>query len=273
MPVFKERTLGSITRQDLKTFSMSLVDTGLAASTINGIVVIGTTALNWAYHEGMIPSDPTAGITRFSGKAEKRGVLTPEEAPAVFSVPWTDHRAYAANLLACTTGLRAGEIQALRWEDIGERVLNVKHSWSVMDGMKTPKNGEERKVPLLPEVREKLLGLSRKNPHGETGFIFYGFQPEKPMDSNIFLEGLKEACTAAGINAEERGIVFHSWRHYYAARMTDRMSADQISRITGHKTKEIFEHYADHVTDQNLEEVGAIAAETFGNILQFQRGA
>ncbi|MFP3043286.1 hypothetical protein LQZ19_15845 [Treponema primitia] len=174
---------------------MSLVDIGLAVSTINGIVVIGTTALNWAYHEGMIPADPTVGITRFSGKAEKRGVLTSEEAEIVFSVPWKDPRAYAANLLACTTGLRAGEIQALKREDIGEKVLNVRHSWSVMDGMKTPKNGEERKAPLLPAVREKLLDLVRKNPHGETGFIFYGLHPEKPMDSNIFLEGLKEACT------------------------------------------------------------------------------
>jgi integrase len=274
-PAFKGRTLASITRQDLKDFSMSLsnADKDLAASTINGIFVVGTTAITWAYREGMIAADPTVGLVRFSGKAEKRGILTPDEAAAVFSVQWKDRRAYVANLLACTTGLRAGEILALKREDIGERILDIKHSWSVMDGIKTPKNGEERRTPLLPGVRKRLLELADESPYGKDGFIFFSAQADRPADSNIFLEGLREACEAAGIDAEERGIVFHSWRHYYAARMTDRMSADQISRITGHKTKAVFEHYADHITDQNLDEVGAVAAETFENILQFQKGA
>jgi integrase len=35
--------------------------------------------------------------------------------------------------------------------------LNVAHSWSAADGLKSPKNGEARRVPLLPDVREALL--------------------------------------------------------------------------------------------------------------------
>ena len=42
-------------------------------------------------------------------------------------------------------------------------------------------------------------------------------------------------------------------------------------RITGHHSKAVFAHYADHVIDENLEEVGRIGAEVFGNILQFPR--
>lgn len=73
-----------------------------------------------------------------------------------------------------------------------------------------------------------------------------------------------------GIDAKARRIVFHSWRHYYAARMTDRMTADKVSRITGHKSRAIFEKYADHIDEKNLEEVGRVGAEVFGNILQFR---
>ena len=272
-PAFREKTLSNVTRQDIKNFSLSLAEGDLAPATINKIMGVGTTCLAWAFREGLIPADPTVGLSNFSGEAKKRGVLTPLETQALFAVRWKDKRAYIASLLACTTGMRSGEILALKQEDIGERVINVRHSWSDFDGLKAPKNGEARRVPLLPEVRAKLLELAWDNPYGLEGFIFYGNLINKPIDRSVLLDGLHEALTGIGIDATARGIVFHSWRHYYAARMADRMTADQVSRITGHKSKAVFEAYADHVTEENLEEVGRIGAEVFGNVLQFKKGA
>ena len=151
--------------------------------------------------------------------------------------------------------------------------MNVKYSWSNHDGLKCPKNGEARRVPLLPEVRAKLLELARDNPYGPEGFIFYGNLADKPINRNVLLDGLKEALAGIGIDAEGRGIVLHSWRHFYAARMVDCMTADQVSRVTGHKSRAVYEEYADHITEENLEEVGRVGAEVFGNILQFRKGA
>jgi integrase len=71
----------------------------------------------------------------------------------------------AGNLLSATTGMRQGEVLTLRGGNIGEAVLNVSHSWSPADGLKSPKNGETRKVPLLPEVREALLAVLARNLH------------------------------------------------------------------------------------------------------------
>jgi integrase len=272
-PAFQGRALNSIARQDLKGFSLALADRGLAPASVNKIMAVGTTCLAWAFREGIIPVDPTVGLVNFSGAVKRRGVLTPLEAQALFSAQWRDRRAYAASLLACTTGLRCGEVLAIRRGDIGDRALNVLHSWSAYDGLKSPKNGEARRVPLLPEVRAKLLELAGENPHGPEGFIFYGTLADKPIDRKVMLDGLHEALAAIGIDGKARGIVFHSWRHYYAARMADRMTADQVSRVTGHKSRAVFEEYADHVTDENLEEVGRVGAEVFGNILQFKRGA
>jgi integrase len=89
----------------------------------------------------------------------------------------------------------------------------------------------------------------------------------------VLLDGLHDALAGIEIDATARGIVFHSWRHYYAARMADRMTADQVSRITGHKSRAVFEEYADHITEENLEEVGRVGAEVFANVLAFRRGA
>jgi integrase len=272
-PAFRGQPLNSITRQSLKDFSLALADGGLAPASINKVMAVGTTCLAWAFREGLIPVDPTIGLVNFSGEAKKRGVLTPLEAQTLFAARWKDRRAYAANLLSCTTGMRSGEVLALKQGDIEERTLNVRHSWSAFDGLKAPKNGEARKVPLLPEVRERLLELAGDNPYGPEGFIFYGNLEDKPVDRSVLLGGLHDTLAAVGIDAEARGIVFHSWRHYYAARMADRMTADQVSRITGHKSRAIFEEYADHITEENLEEVGRVGAEVFGHILQFRKGA
>jgi integrase len=272
-PAFQGRALNGITRQDLKGFSMSLAEGWLAPASVNKIMAVGTTCLAWAFREGIIPVDPTVGLVNFSGAAKKRGVLTPMEAQALFALQWKDKRAYAASLLACTTGMRSGEVLAVKPEDIGERVLNIHHSWSDYDKLKAPKNGETRRVPLLPEVRGKLLELASENPHGTDGFIFYGNLADKPIDRSVLLDGLHGALAAIGIDGKARGIVFHSWRHYYAARMADRMTADQVSRVTGHKSRAVYDEYADHVTDENLEEVGRVGAEVFGNILRFRKGA
>ena len=71
-PVFENKKLNSITRQDIKKFSLSLADIGLAPSSINKIMNVGTTCLSWAFKEGYIPTDPTVGLINFSGE-EKSG--------------------------------------------------------------------------------------------------------------------------------------------------------------------------------------------------------
>jgi hypothetical protein len=40
-------------------------------------------------------------------------------------------------------------------------------------------------------------------------------------------------------------------------------------RITGHASSLVFEGYADHVIDENLEAMGKAGAEVFGNIIKF----
>jgi integrase len=161
---FKGRTLASITRAELKAFSLSL-PADKSASYKNSILNAGLIPLGWAFGEGMISADIAKDFERYGGRAAKRGVLTVEEAAALFSKPWTDGAAMVANLLSATTGIRQGEILAIRGMDIGEAVLNVSHAWSADDGLKDPKNGEARRVPLLQEVRAALLAQLSTNPH------------------------------------------------------------------------------------------------------------
>jgi hypothetical protein len=47
------------------------------------------------------------------------------------------------------------------------------------------------------------------------------------------------------------------------------MTAEQIQRISGHKSKAVFDAYADHVIDENIVEMGKAGEEIFSKILPF----
>ena len=174
-PFFAEKPLGEIRRTDLKAFSLHMASKGLAPKTINNILSVGTVALRWAKDNEIIVANPAKGLAKFSGEAAKRGVLTETEALRLFALDWADERARLGNLVAMTAGLRAGEVLGLQTRDIGEDRLYVRHSWSDKDGLKCTKTGIERTVPLLASIRDALLILARRNPHGigPSTFIFW----------------------------------------------------------------------------------------------------
>jgi hypothetical protein len=107
-PYFSGKHLGEITREDVKDFSKHLAkeNPSLSPLTLKRIMKVGVKALRYAYVNGYIQADPTIALMGYSSKAKKRGVLTPEEAMALFRLKWTDYRALLANLVAMSTGLR-----------------------------------------------------------------------------------------------------------------------------------------------------------------------
>jgi integrase len=200
-----------------------------------------------------------------------------------------------------TTGLRVGEILSLKLENIGEKYIAVNHSFSKYDGLKGTKTGESRVVPIISGLRDVLRKLGAQNPHGD-GFIFYGGTPNKPIANSIPLFALKNELVKMKIGVErletckitegdtdeekmqksaeekrlreeavlywkERNIVFHSWRHFYAARMTDKLEARKVMLATGHKTEAVFKKYSDHGVENDLVDVANTIDEIFGIII------
>ena len=94
----------------------------------------------------MIDKDPTRGHIMFSGDERRREILTPTVVAAAFRAVWNDDRVKLANMLAAVTGMRNGEILALRFKDLGADCSYVQCSWNKADGMKPPKNNETRTV-------------------------------------------------------------------------------------------------------------------------------
>jgi hypothetical protein len=132
-PYFEGCVLEGITRKNLKDFAVHIAKTNnrLSSHTLKHILRVGVYALKWAYANEYISSDPTIGVfNEYAGSKKKRGILTPEEAAELFSLSWKDNLCRFVNILAMTTGMRIGEILALKAENIGEKYITVEQSYS-----------------------------------------------------------------------------------------------------------------------------------------------
>lgn len=276
-----ELTLGAVRRQHLVDLGLRFKARGLAPATINKTISAATTALRWAFTNDLIPVDPTQGLRGFSGVKRRRGILEPAEVKALFATSWEDERARVACLTSATTGARLGEVLALQLQDIEADRLQIRHSYSIRDGLKCTKTGLERAVPLLPPVRAALVALEATSPHpaGPERFIFWGKLPDKPIDSNVILRGFRKALVSMNGKTwaeresvlpeySARGIDFHSWRHFYATTMAQRLDAGTVKKATGHTTTAMLEEYARHATEEGLARLGVAAGEAFGGVVQ-----
>jgi integrase len=244
----------------------------VSAARKNVIIKAGTKALRWAFGKGKIETDPTRGIMLFAGNPAERQILTPTAAAAVFRAEWKDERAKLANEIAAVTGMRAGEIQALRFQDLGPDCLYVLHSWNRIDGLKETKNNECRTVELsFPDLLHELIELAKKNPWGVSAesFVFWTeCKPEIPMASRAFTDGLREALQKTGFTKEAAaGYVFHGWRHFYTAYMREKVTEKLLQKQTGHKTLAMLDHYSAHLLTGDRERIRQAQRETFGALI------
>jgi integrase len=267
-----EKFLEDVSTVDLKAFEKSLADKGLSTGTLNHIMIAGKTAFKWAVANKKLVEDPCIGLTRYGKETKERDILTEEEVKKLFKVKWVDERARVGSLVAMTCGLRMGEVLALRMCDITENRIYVRHSWSALDGLKTPKNGKAREVPLLPSVKKEITMLASKNPFGwdQERFIFYGTLPDRPVVENVLNEGFKGALLLAKISEKQRkdrNIVFHSWRHYYAKVIADRVEQRQAQLALGHMTAAMTAFYADHKTESDLVAIERAVGDAFSGTL------
>ncbi|AEF80867.1 tyrosine-type recombinase/integrase [Leadbettera azotonutricia] len=277
-PYFSGRLLGEITRQDLNAFIDSIGSQETSAPWKNMVIRAGTIALKWAFNREMIEKDVSAGIIWFSGKTKERQILSPEQAAAVFRASWKDERTRLGNLLAAVTGLRSGEIKALRVQDMGQDCLYIRHSFNRLEGLKETKNNEPRRVELpFPGIIRDMMNLAAQNPHGcnMDSFIFWAaLKADKPLEERLLLDDLRDALVQTGMSMETAKVyTFHAWRHFFTAYKRPRIDEKLLQKQTGHKSLVMLDHYSDHVLDGDRQKMQQAQVEAFGDILPLEARA
>ena len=269
-PVFGKLKLTDIDRPRIKAFKNEMFRAGYSGSLINKTLYALKAVLELAEERGIIQAVPR--IDRAAERPRKKGILSLDEVEELFNVPWEDFRGYVGNLLAASSGIRIGELQALTFDDvhIREGYITVRRSWDKRTHSltETTKNGHARTILIPGKVAYEMGRLITLHPcPTPDSFFFWGEKKptEKPAEPIYFSRTLYRALELIGIDdakRRERNITFHSWRHWLNSLMINaKIPLQKIQSITGHRTERMTSHYY-HLDD--MADVRALQESIFG---------
>jgi integrase len=141
---------------------------------------------------------------------------------------------------AAYTGLRQGELVALRWRDVSfaDRVLIVERALSGTEEL-SPKSGTLRAVPLADQAVAALDRQSRRaNFTGPDDYVFATLTGDRP-DPSALRRRYNRARDAAGAQA----LPFHALRHTAASLMVRKLDPVTVQAILGHASVKTTERY------------------------------
>jgi integrase len=163
-----------------------------------------------------LESNPLARVEKHpqmrSGHIE---VFSPEEVWALVRTAASEQDG-AVFMTAAFTGLRMGELIALRWRDVdfGGATIRVRASYAGAR-LTAPKSGKVRAVPMAPDVASALAQLSRREFWlGDDDLVFVG-ETGGYIDGSALRRRYKAALKRAGL----RPLRFHDLRHTFGTRM------------------------------------------------------
>jgi integrase len=155
-------------------------------------------------------------------------------------------------LAAAFTGLRRGELLALRWRDVDFTGSAVRVRASYAGGeLTTAKSGKVRSVPLAPEVAEVLARLRQRHDWTSDDDLVF------PGEAGDYLDGsaLRRRYAAAVLRAGLRPLRFHDLRHTFGTRMIAKADIRRVQEWMGHadvQTTMRYLHYAPRADDAEL---------------------
>jgi integrase len=204
---------------------------GLAGSTVVNHINYLHSIFEFALRREIVTTNPVspAKKPKVTKQDQDFSYLTVEQVDAVIDAVADDYLGStdrALLLTAAHTGLRQGELIALRWDDIlwDQAAVRVKASVS-RGSLGEPKSvTSKREVPMSRRVAE-VLRERRATSHYSTDrdFVFPHPLTGNPYDPNKIRERFYAAMVTAGfsqmIGQGGGGIVFHSLRHTFGTQM------------------------------------------------------
>jgi integrase len=237
------------TEHHLCLYRKWLVKQDYADKTVEGAVILAKQVFKWAWRQRLL-SDYWFASTLFpKAKAQPQPCFTSEQADALI------HAAEGEEKLACAlmgyAGLRIGEVEQLRWDDLHMAdgrftMIHVKRGGS----SGTTKDKDERFVPIHPSIAS-LLGPPTK----KTGRVF------KAITERQLLKRLKVLCGACGFENPTR-YKLHSFRHHFASLCANHHVAYRKALAwLGHSSSQMLDLYY-HLHDEDSQNAMRALAES-----------
>lgn len=242
---------------------------GLSRSTLRGMCILLQSVLRFSYQKKLgvpeVIQIKKPKIEKKSIQILKRHEQKKLEAALLGSPSGTNLALY----LALHTGMRIGEICALRWAsiDFDDSQLFVRstviRNKSGQSTIAPPKSETSRRTIPLTWQLTKLLAAERANSRSE--FVFSS--PQK--DTFLNPRTLQYRFRALLSRLEISGISFHALRHTFATRWVEcGMDVKSLSEVLGHSgvqiTLDIYVHSSDKLKREAMEKLESFSGQICG---------
>ncbi len=190
-----------------------------------------------AVDEGIMARNPAKGIAIKVPQTMQK-VLTAREADSLLQTARNvNHRFYHVWAFALQTGMRSGEMYALKWTDIDfdAGIISVNKQWTNKDGFHELKTGDWRVVPISSDLKSLLLEVRASK--GVAEFVLPRLAEWTHGDQ---AKVLRDFCQSAGITS----IKFHDLRATFITNMLAQgVPLVKVMAIVGHKQMETTDVY------------------------------
>ena len=217
---------------------------------------------SWCEREAIVQASPVPGMAAKPRSREPlrvgRTALTREGAEALLdaSTAMKPKRSDQENSLRnmvilhvlLETGLRVGELVALRRDDVVAEVDTAGHrrTWLIV---RSGKGGRSRRVPLTSTTSEMLSALANDAPPNRDGlFLSWRGHPISSRDVQRLLQRTRDQMPAE----LRRDVTPHALRHTMATLMLSSGAADVavVQRLLGHASLATTGKYLDEIREE-----------------------
>lgn len=250
--------LADLRRADLLAFRSRLVAARGVCRTAQAAMGLVRIIVREALYQELIDRDPTVGIATIRYEKQRRLALKPEAILAVLRPELFEDRVhYEMSLLAAATGMRAGEVRALRWGDIDfdAGAITVSRAYKGdMDVVGSTKSGKARTCPLPAVV--SLVLLPRR---GEPEALVFS-----RARSQVGYQGWARAFAKAAAAGGAPGLTLHGLRHSLNTALRDAGVPDEKIRAwLGWSDPSIQDNYT-HRSLYDLSDAAGVVDGLFG---------
>lgn len=249
-------------------FVESLESSGLAESTVRGVYRLLSSAMRYALDEGIIRKNPCRRIGIQHKECGEQRVLSRSEQEKLRKA--ADGSKDLPALLGLYTGLRLGEICALKWADIDwkKNTINVRRTVQRIAGKSagendhktlliigTPKSRRSCRIIPVPEFILSLL-RERMQSCGGTEYVFG--KASTAADPRTIQRRFSRLSKRLGLS----GTHFHTLRHTFATRLLELgVDVKTVSALLGHSSaRTTLDFYAHSLSEQQRAAVALLAS-------------